>query len=331
VRNVHSRTLPVPADSLAPLIDRLAGPSDPLWPAPAWPPVRFDRSLQVGAIGGHGPIRYSVAENEPGRLRCVFAAGLGAIGYHELRVESVGPRECRIVHEMVFRTRGSMRLYWPLAIRALHDALIEDLLDNAERASTGTVARPARWSPWVRLIRVAMSPMPRISPVPAEARLLNDAFGPRRAGELADAYEVALVPGVSPDPAAWRTAVFGGAPGWVRTALGVRNVLVGLIGVERADPSAFAPMATSADEVLVGVDANHLDFRASVLVRETAGRGTVTVSTRAMPHNRRGRLYLVPVRRLHPAVIRSMLRRGARMMATQAPSAAERTAQPAPS
>ncbi|WP_206062902.1 hypothetical protein [Nocardioides piscis] len=42
----------------------------------------------------------------------------------------------------------------PLAVRWFHEALMQDLFDNAERQVTGTVAgRPARWSPWVRALR----------------------------------------------------------------------------------------------------------------------------------------------------------------------------------
>jgi hypothetical protein len=50
-----------------------------------------------------------------------------------------------------------MRFGWPLAVRWLHDALIEDALDRAE---TATAARPVparRWSPWVRLLRAALT------------------------------------------------------------------------------------------------------------------------------------------------------------------------------
>jgi hypothetical protein len=43
-------------------------------------------------------------------------------------------------------------LTWPLIFRPLHEALIEDSLDDAERALGGEP--PAReWSPWVRLLR----------------------------------------------------------------------------------------------------------------------------------------------------------------------------------
>jgi hypothetical protein len=42
---------------------------------------------------------------------------------------------------------------WSTVVRPLHDALIEDALDNAERETTGTVAEPAGWSWWVRTLR----------------------------------------------------------------------------------------------------------------------------------------------------------------------------------
>ncbi|MFF7412524.1 hypothetical protein [Streptomyces lydicus] len=39
------------------------------------------------------------------------------------------------------------------ARRPLHDAVLEDSLDLAERACAGAVGRPARWSRSVRLLR----------------------------------------------------------------------------------------------------------------------------------------------------------------------------------
>ncbi|MEM1418366.1 MAG: SRPBCC family protein, partial [Myxococcota bacterium] len=51
-------------------------------------------------------------------------------------------------------------LYWSLVVRPLHDALIEDAFDNAERALTGDVARPARWSLRVRLLRRVLDRLP---------------------------------------------------------------------------------------------------------------------------------------------------------------------------
>jgi hypothetical protein len=165
MRNVQSREIAAPAAAVGALLDRLAGPDDVLWPTPAWPPIRFDRGLAVGAVGGHGPIRYSVAEYEPGRrLRCRFAQRAGLRGYHELRVEPCGPATCRVVHELAGTLRGSMIVGWPVAVRWLHEALIQDLLDNAERVATGRLSRPARWSAWVRLLRGGLASRARATP-----------------------------------------------------------------------------------------------------------------------------------------------------------------------
>jgi hypothetical protein len=42
--------------------------------------------------------------------------------------------------------RGLALMTWPLVFRPLHDALLEDALDKAERDITGMVANPNRWS-----------------------------------------------------------------------------------------------------------------------------------------------------------------------------------------
>ena len=38
-------------------------------------------------------------------------------------------------------------------IEPLHDVVVEDLFDNAEREVTGSVIRPTSWSPRVRVLR----------------------------------------------------------------------------------------------------------------------------------------------------------------------------------
>lgn len=62
VLNVHERVLTCSEEALASLIDGLAGDEDRLRPRGAWPPMTFDRPLEVGATGGHGPIRYRVSD-----------------------------------------------------------------------------------------------------------------------------------------------------------------------------------------------------------------------------------------------------------------------------
>jgi len=319
MRNVHERALPVPTAQVGALIDQLASPDDALWPAPAWPPLRFDRPLGIGADGGHGSIRYHVTAYEPGRhVEFTFHRAIGVTGFHTLTVEPVGDDRCVLRHVAEGSTHGAMVLGWPLVIRWLHDALIEDLLDNAELAVTGVVARPARWSPWVRFLRGRLAAKPRAVPTPEEATLVRAVFART---DLADAWQVPLPDGVTSDPVEWAETTFGTPPGWVTSLLGLRNALVRLGGIEPGDRSAFAIVDRTAHEALLGTDAGHLDFRASVLVAD----GTVTLTTVARACNTRGRLYLAVVRLVHPAVVRAMLSRAAQQLAARAPAAPTRT------
>ncbi|WP_158843020.1 SRPBCC family protein [Saccharothrix deserti] len=143
IENVHTRQIP---DS-AHLVDRLVE----LWPSDRWPALVLDRPLGVGADGGHGFVRYHCTHYVPGqRVEFAFSPGLDVVGTHVLEAVPGGLR-----HTLAGRPRGLMRLWWPLAVRWLHDALIEDLLDNAARAAGHPPVHPARWSAWVRLLRAA--------------------------------------------------------------------------------------------------------------------------------------------------------------------------------
>ena len=53
------------------------------------------------------------------------------------------------------RTRGLATLYWLLAIAPLHDALLEDLLDNAAH-QVGAEPAVAPWTASVRTLRAIL-------------------------------------------------------------------------------------------------------------------------------------------------------------------------------
>ncbi|RRS01729.1 SRPBCC family protein [Glycomyces terrestris] len=162
MRNVHSRRIGAPAGTVGALLDTLAGDGDRLWPSPAWPPLRLDGGLRVGAAGGHGPIRYRLGEYEPGRrVRFTFAPRAPLDGYHEFTVAADGDDASVITHEIRARPRGLGVVLWPVLLRWMHDDLLEELLDNAERHAAGPVARPHRRGPWVRLCRRLLGPAPR--------------------------------------------------------------------------------------------------------------------------------------------------------------------------
>ncbi|HUG86322.1 MAG TPA: hypothetical protein VMM13_17280, partial [Euzebya sp.] len=136
VRNIHERVIEAPAEVVGPLLDRLGGEDDVLWPAPAWIPMILKGPMAVGTEAGHGPIRYRVSAFEPGRrVRFTFHPQLGLDGYHEATVTAVDADRSVLRHVIQARPRGRMRLLWPLVVRWLHDAVLEDLLDNAEHAA----------------------------------------------------------------------------------------------------------------------------------------------------------------------------------------------------
>ncbi len=154
VYNVHERPLPADQTAVGRLIDTLTGADDRLWPRDRWPAMWLDRPLGTGATGGHGPIRYTVAAYVPSRwVRFAFTRPRGFDGFHEYAVLADRARGVVLRHTLAMRTHGLARLSWALVFRPLHDALLEDSLDRAERAVTGHVARPARWSWYVRLLR----------------------------------------------------------------------------------------------------------------------------------------------------------------------------------
>ena len=149
--------------------------------------------------------------------------------------------------------------------------------------------------------------------------------------DFTDAYCVALAPGAPRQAEELVRAVFETAPRWIENLMRLRNVLVqpfGLgtgTGVSR--PTAVAPLRSgecvgpfnvftvTPDEVLMGLNDRHLDFRVSVLVREE----TVTVSTIVRRHNWLGRTYFALVKPFHRRIVPAMMRHGLRRFSAAAP------------
>ena len=156
VLSVHRRRLAARMVLAGQLIDGLGSRGELLWPHDSWPRMRFDRVLQVGADGGHGPIRYEVSEYQPGR-RVVFRFKRppGFDGTHAFDLLPYAGGGCELVHTLDMEVGGLAALRWSLVFGPLHDALLEDALDRAS-ALTGTAFRPATWNLWVRVLRAVV-------------------------------------------------------------------------------------------------------------------------------------------------------------------------------
>ena len=144
---------------------------------------------------------------------------------------------------------------------------------------------------------------------------------------LADAFAIRLPAGATHDPLALaRFALERPAP-WVDRLMKVRDGVVSFFGLKtakalRADTSTRTPRVgifriyeTHADEVVLGEDDRHLDFRVSVLRGTSAMAGEVdelVAVTVVHCHNLLGRNYIRLIAPFHRMVVRSALERAAR-------------------
>jgi hypothetical protein len=157
----------------------------------------------------------------------------------------------------------------------------------------------------------------------------------------ADAFRVRLDARRFPDVGAFARAFLGqDAPSWIRLAMGVRDAVVGTLfglktarrAITRPSSSGSAPREISlepgarsgifrvlerrADEVLLGEDDRHLDFRVSIFYERRGSDAFATVSTLVRFNNALGRAYFVPVRPVHALVVPAMIRRALAQAAT---------------
>ena len=153
ILNVHERSFRSSPEQAARLLDSLSSPDDALWPSKHWPRMRLDKPLGLGATGGHGPIRYSVVAYEPGKkVTFEFISPRGFVGKHWFEVLGHGASGTMLRHTIEMSLVGSALLSWPMSVRPLHDALVEDALTKAQ-VELGEQPTPVTWSPWVRLLR----------------------------------------------------------------------------------------------------------------------------------------------------------------------------------
>jgi hypothetical protein len=151
VVNVHQRLLSAPPERVSALLATLGSAIDQVWPRnKGWPRMKLDRPIQVGAVGGHGPIRYVVEAYEPQFVAFRFTMR-GTDGWHGFEIMDATSQFCVLEHRVEARLTGLMLLKWLFVIRPLHDACVEDVLSQVQ-ASLGETPRPVKWSPYVRLL-----------------------------------------------------------------------------------------------------------------------------------------------------------------------------------
>lgn len=160
-------------------------------------------------------------------------------------------------------------------------------------------------------------------PVPAQ-RLVSRAF-PRI--DYADAYRIELAPSTDRTVDDITRSLFSDVPSWIISMMRLRNAIVRRFGLKTSfDPEGISREGRLApgdrvgifhvydrtdDEVLMGDDDRHLDYRVSVFLERESTRLLAVVTTVVRFNKWTGRLYFWPVRPVHRLVVRAILRRAA--------------------
>ncbi|MCX4157197.1 MULTISPECIES: DUF2867 domain-containing protein [Paraburkholderia] len=162
--------------------------------------------------------------------------------------------------------------------------------------------------------------------VPAESGVARMYDAP----DLADAYAVRLPDNAIDDPELLARFMFAHQARWIAKLLGLRDALVARLGLKTskqlriANPPGsrdrvdfFRIYARSAREIILGENDSHLDFRLSILqqTRDTheGSARYLILSTVVHCHNGLGRFYILAIAPFHRLVVRSTLRRAARI------------------
>jgi hypothetical protein len=145
--------------------------------------------------------------------------------------------------------------------------------------------------------------------------------------DLADAWAIRLPPDATADPERLASHLFATSPTWVAVLMRIRDAIVMAFGLKTSWSllSANTPSTTPRiglfriysrhpDEIVLGEDDRHLDFRLSVLrtVAASASGASLVVATTVQCHNLLGRTYIGIVAPFHRVIVRATLRRAAR-------------------
>jgi len=153
--------------------------------------------------------------------------------------------------------------------------------------------------------------------------------GVYRAVHLVDAFAIALPPESTRDPEVLARFIFAHQPAWIGKLTKLRDVIVAGFGLKTTGELAnlgkteqaqrlgiFRIYDTSENEILVGEDDKHLDFRLSVLCMgkpAPESGGELILSTVVHCHNLLGHAYLFVIAPFHRMVVKASLRRAARI------------------
>ncbi|WP_299696436.1 DUF2867 domain-containing protein [Hydrocarboniphaga sp.] len=156
---------------------------------------------------------------------------------------------------------------------------------------------------------------------------MNGIYG---AEDLRDAFSIDLPEGTVSDPELLARFLFENQPRWIVSLMKFRDLIAAVFGLktakqlkalDRYQPKdrihIFKIYESHNDEVILGENDEHLDFRLSISYRPDSGNAErpprLIVSTVVQCHNCLGRIYIWLIAPFHRQVVRSVLRRAARI------------------
>lgn len=151
---------------------------------------------------------------------------------------------------------------------------------------------------------------------PANSRIA-ELFGD---ADLLDCYAIDLASRNSSDMRALATTIFESPPAWFRILMLIRDTAIGVFGVKTSNQMRlttplkhtiefFPVQSEDQDEIVLGEDDIHLDFRFSLLRQQTSKGQHLYATTVVHCHGGLGRSYLAVIEPFHRLVVRSNLAR----------------------
>lgn len=153
-----------------------------------------------------------------------------------------------------------------------------------------------------------------VSVVPAPVKLPHPALPE---ADWADRYVVERV-GLRTTALEAARLMLDRSPGWLRALMVLRNRIVSLFGLKIVNlkvadantVAAFPLVSEQDDQVVLGFDDDHLDFRIVIDVEAMgAAKSRVAVTTLVYRHSAFGRFYIAVVTPFHRVIVRTTLGR----------------------
>lgn len=152
----------------------------------------------------------------------------------------------------------------------------------------------------------------RAFPVPVEAKGSTILPG----ATFADCFAIRVSGRLTAEEAARLT--LERMPRWVSTLMNLRDRLVAMMGLKTLDDQStahahviggFPVVSSSVDQVVLGFDDKHLDFRIVIDALPHENGTELRATTLVKPHNLGGRAYLAAVMPFHKRIVPTMLNR----------------------